>query len=329
MTKPETFALAFGKASEPITFVSIPAGEFLMGSDESDPGAHSDEMPQHLVRLQSFSMSQAPITQAQWRAVAMLPSVDRKLNPNPSYFKGDNLPVERVSWHDAIEFCARLSIKTRKPITLPSEAQWEYACRAGTTTAYAFGDTLTNQMANFEGNTTTPVGTYPANAWGLHNMHGNVWEWCLDAYHSSYEGAPTDGGAWVEGDSLGKSCAVELGTSFPGTVARPTASGPSRSSASATSASASASVGDSLGKSCAVVRGASFPDIVARPAVAGTSRTSATSASASVLSLTKKLLRGGSWSSDPRDCRSAYRYWDHPDFRSGNIGFRVCCLPQG
>lgn len=240
MTKPETFALAFGKGNEPITFVNIPAGEFLMGSDESDPDAHSDEMPQHLVQVKGFSMSQGPITQAQWRAVAMLPSVDRRLNPNPSYFKGDNLPVERVSWHDAIEFCARLSIKTRKPITLPSEAQWEYACRAGTTTAYAFGDTLTNKMANFEGGGTTPVGTYPANPWDLHDMHGNVWEWCLDSYHASYEGAPTDGGAWV-GNRLGKFYAAELGTNFPGTVARPTASGPSRSSASTSSVSAPAS----------------------------------------------------------------------------------------
>ena len=290
MTKPETFALAFGKASEPITFVSIPAGEFLMGSDESDPGAHSDEMPQHLVRLQSFSMSQAPITQAQWRAVAMLPSVDRKLNPNPSYFKGDNLPVERVSWHDAMEFCARLSIVTKKPITLPSEAQWEYVCRAGTTTAYAFGDTLTEEMANFKSGGTTPVGSFPANPWGLQDMHGNVWEWGLDDWHSSYEGAPTDGSAWAEeDDSLGKCSGGALGTTFPGTVARPTAPEATRTTASTSSVSASAAfVGDRL-----------------------------------------KVLRGGSWNFYPWFCRSAYRLRVHPASCDSNVGFRVCCLPQG
>lgn len=197
----DTQLLAISTAGS-IPMIEIPAGEFLMGSDETDPDRYPNETPQHLVRLQRFSMSQSPITQAQWRAVAMLSKVDRDLNPDPSYFKGANLPVERVSWHDAIEFCARLSIATRKPITLPSEAQWEYACRAGTTTAYAFGDTLINQMANFEGDGTTPVGTYPANKWGLHDMHGNVWDWCLDIYHASYEGAPTDGRAWVNGDSL-------------------------------------------------------------------------------------------------------------------------------
>jgi formylglycine-generating enzyme required for sulfatase activity len=198
-----TDLLTFSTAGS-IPMIQIPAGEFLMGSDERDLCANSDEMPQHAVHLQGFSISQAPITQAQWRAVAMLPPVDRKLDPDPSYFTGDSLPVERVSWHDAMEFCARLSIKTRKPITLPSEAQWEYACRADTTTAYAFGDTLTNQMVNYEGNTTTPVGTYPANPWGLHDMHGNVWEWCLDDYRAGYEGAPTDGSAWVRGRQPGK-----------------------------------------------------------------------------------------------------------------------------
>lgn len=283
----DTQLLAFSTAVS-IPMIEIPAGEFLIGSDVSDPDSHPDERPQHLVRLQGFSMSQGPITQAQWRAVAMLPPVDRKLDPDPAYFKGDNLPVERVSWHDAIEFCARLSIKTRKPITLPSEAQWEYACRAGTTTAYAFGDTLTNQMANFEGNTTTPVGTYPANPWGLHDMHGNVWEWCLDSYHDSYEGAPTDGRAWVEGDRLGKCSAGDLGSAIPGTVARLTASGSPRTPAPSTPVSASvASVGDRL-----------------------------------------RVLRGGSWLFYPRDCRSAFRYGLRPDGRVNNIGFRVCCLPR-
>lgn len=278
--------LTFSTAGS-IPMIEILAGEFLMGSDETDPDRHPDETPQHLVRLQGFSMSQSPITQAQWRAVAMLPKVDQDLNPDPSYFKGANLPVERVSWHDAIEFCARLSIKTRKAITLPSEAQWEYACRAGTTTAYAFGDTLTNQMANLEGDGTTPVGTYPANKWGLHDMHGNVWEWCLDIYHASYEGAPTDGRAWVDGDSLGKSSAVDLGTTDLGIVARPTAAGFPQAAATLKPAFASvASVGDRL-----------------------------------------RVLRGGCWYSDPCSCRLAYRAGNHPDNRDYFTGFRVCCLP--
>jgi formylglycine-generating enzyme required for sulfatase activity len=282
-----THLLAFSTAGS-IPMIDIPAGEFLMGSDERDPDAHSDEMPQHLVRLQGFSISQAPITQAQWRAVAMLPKVDCDLKLDPSYFTGDSLPVERVSWHDAMEFCARLSIKTGEPITLPSEAQWEYVCRAGTTTSYAFGDTLTNQMANYGGNTTTPVGTYPANSWGLHDMHGNVWEWCLDNYHASYEGAPTDGSAWVRGDSLKKPCAADLGTSIPGSVARPTASGSARATASTSSVSASAAfVGDRL-----------------------------------------RVVRGGSWGFNPWNCRSAYRDGMLPVDRYIIIGFRVCCLPQ-
>jgi formylglycine-generating enzyme required for sulfatase activity len=239
MTKPETFSLAFSKTSEPITFVNIPAGEFLMGSDESDPYANSDEMPQHTVHLQEFSISQAPITQAQWRAVAMLPPVDRTIDPDPSYHTGDDLPVECVSWHDAMEFCARLSVATGKAVTLPSEAQWEYACRAGTTTAYAFGDTLTEDMANVAGDATTPVCSYPANAWGLHDMHGNVWEWCLDDYHASYEGAPTDGSAFVGGDSLGKSYEVALGSTISGSVARTSATGTARTAAASTSVFAS------------------------------------------------------------------------------------------
>jgi formylglycine-generating enzyme required for sulfatase activity len=282
-----TQLLTFSTGSIPM--IQIPAGEFLMGSDESDPDAYPDERPRHQVQLQGFSMSQTPITQAQWRAVAMLPPVDRTLDPDPSYFTGDSLPVERVSWHDAMEFCARLSIETGESITLPSEAQWEYACRAGTTTAYAFGDTLKNQVANYEGNSTTPVGTYPANAWGLHDMHGNVWEWCLDNYHASYDGAPTDGSAWVRGDSLGKCSGGALGTTFPGTVARPAATGITRTTATTTSASVwSAFVGDSL-----------------------------------------KVLRGGSWSLNPSYCRSSYCSGYHSDYRLFSIGFRVCCLPYG
>jgi formylglycine-generating enzyme required for sulfatase activity len=330
-----TELLTFSTAeSISIPMIQIPAGEFLMGSDESDPDAHSDEMPQHPVHLQGFFMGQTPITQAQWRAVAKLPPVDRKLDPDPSYFTGDSLPVERVSWHEAIEFCARLSIETGELITLPSEAQWEYVCRAGTTTAYAFGDTLTNQVANCEGNTTTPVGTYSANPWGLYDIHGNVWEWCLDDYHASYEGAPTDGSAWVRGDSLGKCSGAALGSGYPSTTAPLSASTATPPLPTAASVSASAAlVGDSLGKSCAAAPGTTIPTAAARPTGAASGRptasTSSVSASAPFVGDRLKVLRGGSWVSDPRDCRSPYRIRIHPDDRINSIGFRVCCLPHG
>ena len=277
-------------ATESIPMIDIPAGEFLMGSQKGDPDAYGDEMPQHEVKIPRFFMGTTPVTQEQWREVASLPQVSRHLNPNPSLFAGDNLPVEQVSWYDAMEFCARLSRASGGRITLPSEAQWEYVCRAGTTTAYAFGDTLTEEMANFKSGGTTPVGSFPANPWGLQDMHGNVWEWCLDDWHSSYEGAPTDGSAWAEeDDSLGKCSGGALGTTFPGTVARPTAPEATRTTASTSSVSASAAfVGDRL-----------------------------------------KVLRGGSWNFYPWFCRSAYRLRVHPASCDSNVGFRVCCLPQG
>jgi formylglycine-generating enzyme required for sulfatase activity len=162
-------------------------------------------------------MAQMPITQAQWRQVASWQERKperwgRQLNPNPSRFSkqadSDQRPVERVTWLDAMEFCHRLSQRTGRHYTLPSEAQWEYACRAGSTMPFAFGATLTDQLANYDATTTygdgpkgeyreqtTPVGMFAANAWGLHDMHGNVWEWCLDHWHDSYEGAPSDGSA--------------------------------------------------------------------------------------------------------------------------------------
>ncbi len=105
-----------------------------------------------------------------------------------------------MSWDEAIEFCDRLSAKMGTHYTLPSEAQWEYACRAGTTTPFYFGQTLTDELANysFKIGSTTPVGQFPANAFGLYDMHGNVWEWCADHWHRNYDGAPIDGSAWTE-----------------------------------------------------------------------------------------------------------------------------------
>jgi formylglycine-generating enzyme required for sulfatase activity len=193
-----------------LTMLTIPAGNFLMGSPENEPERLEREGPQHDVTLGSFSMAQTPITQGQWRAVADWQKVERDLKPDPSKFKGPNRPVEQVSWFDAMEFCRRLSQRTGKPYGLPSEAQWEYSCRAGTTTPFHFGATLTPDLANYNGNfsysdgpngtcrqQTTDVASFPANAWGLHDLHGNVWEWCVDHWHGSYDFAPGDHQPWL------------------------------------------------------------------------------------------------------------------------------------
>ncbi|MEM7771670.1 MAG: formylglycine-generating enzyme family protein [Cyanobacteria bacterium P01_A01_bin.37] len=183
-----------------IDMILIRGGIFLMGSPENEPDRRENEGPQHSVTVPTFCMGRYPITQAQWRYVAGMTQVDRDLESDPYNFKGDNRPVEKVSWYDAVEFCARLSRETRRSYRLPTEAEWEYACRAGTTTPYHFGETITTDLANYdqkhEG--TTPVDQFGiANAFGLCDMHGNVWEWCQDHWHSSYEGAPTYGSAWL------------------------------------------------------------------------------------------------------------------------------------
>jgi formylglycine-generating enzyme required for sulfatase activity/tRNA A-37 threonylcarbamoyl transferase component Bud32 len=200
----------FGKVIK-LEMVSIPGGTFMMGSPEFEGDA--DEHPQHQVTLAPFFMGKYPVTQAQWRAVAALPKVKQSLNPHPSKFKGINRPVENVSWHEVVEFCFRLSERTGRKYRLPSEAEWEYACRAGTTTPYHFGRTVTPELANCGGSDsyaldakgkfrkeTTDVGSFQlANAFGLYDMHGLVWEWCADPWHKNYEGAPTDGTVWELG----------------------------------------------------------------------------------------------------------------------------------
>jgi len=191
--------------------IAIPGGTFQMGVPVpvDEKGSSGDERPQHQVTVQPFFMSKYPITQEQWRAVVELPKVHRSLSRNPSRFKGDNLPVESVSWSDAEEFCARLAQQTRIAYKLPSESQWEYACRAETTTPFYFGETITSDLANYRGTETyaaepkgsyrqetTPVGDFPANTFGLYDLHGNVWEWCADSWHENYNNAPSDVSVW-------------------------------------------------------------------------------------------------------------------------------------
>jgi formylglycine-generating enzyme required for sulfatase activity len=159
-------------------FCWCPAGTFMMG----------EEGKQHRVGLsRGYWMLETPVTQGMWMSM---------MGNNPSNFKGIQLPVEQVSWNDCQEYIKKLNESGKAPagfkFALPTEAQWEYACRAGTTTAYHFGDTLTREQANFGGGQTSEVGKYPANAWGLKDMHGNVWEWCNDWYGDYPAGAVTD-----------------------------------------------------------------------------------------------------------------------------------------
>ncbi|MCW9683390.1 SUMF1/EgtB/PvdO family nonheme iron enzyme [Dolichospermum planctonicum UHCC 0167] len=183
-----------------LEMVNIPEGTFIMGSPENEEGYDKSQSPQHQVTVYGFFMGKYPITQKQWRVVAALPKVNINLESEPSQFQGDNLPVEGVSWYDAQEFCARLSQKTNKSYRLPSEAEWEYACRGGTTTAFYFGKTISPELANYDSKyqgKTTEVGKFPANPFGLYDMCGNVWEWCEDGWHEDYINAPDDGSVWL------------------------------------------------------------------------------------------------------------------------------------
>ena len=223
-------------------FVRIEPGTFTMGSPESEKERSKDET-QHRVKLtHPFMMATTAVTQAQWRAV---------MQTDPSQFKGDTLPVEQVSWNDAIAFCKKLSETEGRHYRLPTEAEWEYACRAGTTTPFNTGETISTGQANYDGDyvygdgvkgenrkTTTPVGTFKANAWGLYDMHGNVWQWCSDGY-AEYSMQETVDPKGLEGAA-------------------------------------------------------------------------------------SRVLRGGSWSNYPRNCRSASRNGHASDYRYGNVGFRLC-----
>jgi formylglycine-generating enzyme required for sulfatase activity len=219
------------RAGPEIEMVYVTGGSFLMGAPSKEPNSDAAEGPQRRVSVSGFSISKYEITQAQWEAA---------MGTNPSNFKGADLPVENVSWNDAKEFCRRLLQLTGKQYRLPTEAEWEYACRAGTTGPYA-GEL--DAMAWYDKNSggkTHPVGQKKPNAFGLYDMHGNVWEWCEDRWHKNYEGAPADGAAWLSG-----------------------------------------------GKS------------------------------------NDRVLRGGSWVGDARNCRSALRVHNAPGSRISSFGFRV------
>jgi len=194
-------------SNTPLDMILIPGGDYMMGAPDGEPKSYEDEIPQHFVKVPAFFLGKCPVTQAQYEAV---------MDENPSHFKGEtdspNQPVENVYWHDAVEFCRRLAARSGRPYRLPSEAEWEYACRARTKTPFHFGAVITPDLANFNwtesyqnsptksksSDKTTPVGKYYPNAFGLYDLHGNVWEWCEDDWHSDYTGAPTDGSAWID-----------------------------------------------------------------------------------------------------------------------------------
>ena len=207
-SKFQSFTENLGNGIE-LEMIAIPGGHFLMGSPEGE--GYDSEKPQHEVTIKSFYMGKFPITQAQYQQV---------MEQNPSRFKDRQRPVECVSWDSAKEFCQRLSKLTQNKYVLPSEAEWEYACRARTNTPYHFGETITNKLANYRRNIkkatsvekfltnafglyntdisqTNSVGKFSPNAFGLYDIHGNVWEWCEDDWHDNYENAPTEGEAWL------------------------------------------------------------------------------------------------------------------------------------
>ena len=187
-----------------LEMVEVPGGVFLMGSRAGI--GYADERPQHSVKVNRFFLGKYPVTQAQWQSImGRLPDCRGQ---------GAGRPVDRVSWNAAGDFCRRLSKKAGHAYRLPGEAEWEYACRARTTTPFYCGETLTTDLANYVGehqyrsepkgvyrHDTTDVGSFPPNAFGLYDMHGNIWEWCADAWHDDYVGAPPDGSIWQDGKS--------------------------------------------------------------------------------------------------------------------------------
>ena len=205
------------KNSIGIEFASIPAGKFLMGSPATEKERSPNETQHEVTLTQGFWMGVYEVTQAQYEQV---------MGKNPSEFKGATLPVETVSYKDALAFCKKLSDlpaekAAGRKYRLPTEAEWEYCCRAGTSTPFHFGNELNGTQANCDGNNpygttkkgpylekTSPVGSYPANAWGLYDMHGNVWEWCQDWYGDYPKQSVTD----PRGPEVGSICVSRGGS---------------------------------------------------------------------------------------------------------------------
>jgi formylglycine-generating enzyme required for sulfatase activity len=193
--RPETIAIDLGSGVA-LELALIEPGEFTLGSPPGEKGRCADEGPEARIRIpEPFYIGLTPITQGQWFHL---------MRENPANFKeSPRHPVENVSWTDCQQFCTRLAERTGRACRLPGEAEWEYACRAGTVTVYSFGDDLAalGEHAWYSGNATSPqpVARKLPNGWGLHDVHGNVWEWCQDAWHDDYRGVPADGRAWTEG----------------------------------------------------------------------------------------------------------------------------------
>ncbi|ACK66031.1 protein of unknown function DUF323 [Rippkaea orientalis PCC 8801] len=207
-----------------LEMIAIPGETFLMGTCQNEAGFLGSQIPRHWVTVKPFWITKYPITQAQWQVVSTFPQVNLSLNPYPSNFLGENRPVEQISWHEAKEFCARLSQFSQRCYYLPSEAQWEYACRGTLSSPFHFGETITTDLANYSGvnweyngklcsqgfygngplgedrRETTTVGFFQvANHFGLYDLHGNVREWCEDVWHPNYVGAPTNAIPWITG----------------------------------------------------------------------------------------------------------------------------------
>ena len=274
---------SLGDNIPPLVMIGIPEGEFIMGSPEDEPQRYDDESPQHQVKVAPFWLAQTPITNAQWNFVANLTQIQRELNFKDSNSK-DEHPVNEVSWYDAMEFCARLSRYTGRDYRLPSEAEWEYACRSVNSEdltleewnkkyhqPFHFGSTITSKLANYAGTETyadespgeyrektISVKSFSPNVFGLYDMHGQVLEWCADPWHENYQNAPEDSQVWDEhynNNNRYQKIAGYLAYLLKDERMR--------------------------------------------------------------------ILRGGSWNYFPRLCRSAFRGWNVPDFTFYACGFRV------
>lgn len=203
------FSETLGKENN-LDMVAIRGARTWVGTTDHSKSVGSYERNARWVDVAPYYMARTPVTQSQWRAVAALPPISRELDPDPSCFNGDDNPVECVSWYDAQEFCERLSLKTGKRYRLPSEIEWESACRGGSSAAFHVGSTLTSELANYSAlhaydaessgvyhRSTLPVGQFYANSYGLYDMHGNVWEWCSDPWQSTARRA-LRGGSWAD-----------------------------------------------------------------------------------------------------------------------------------